>query len=426
MQVEFKDINATTREIAITVEPERVEKAYQKYLTKAAKDIEVPGFRKGKAPVSLMERLHGDKIKDYFEKDFIDEVFDEAASEHEIHFLLFPEVKEVKWERGQEMAITLEIEHEPAVEFKQTEGLEVPFKELSLDEEVTDFLQNLAKEHMTAQDMETAEDNDQLSVELSFDNSGQPYTKTVTMYAGDAYPMRSLPEFINAKTGDVIEKELTGAMIRLLTMDSELKLDHESLYPCKLLVNSILRLVEPALDDEFAKDMDHENLAEMRSKVADDLRLRNEHRNIEGQHNALFAKLYTDNPFPPPSKTLRYIVEQQLEQMDPKYREILGQYYFDHTLQDMVTLYISKALKQQHPIELTDELTEAYIEHRAILDQKNPAAWKEDRKAEIDSEDFKESAMTHHIMRKLAASSTFVEPPETPAEPETEPEEEKA
>ncbi|HPH61758.1 MAG TPA: trigger factor family protein, partial [Candidatus Syntrophosphaera sp.] len=113
MQTEFKQIDPTTKEIVLTVETERVDAAYQKYLRKAAKSLEVPGFRKGKAPLSMVIRLHGDRIKDYFEKDFVDEAFGEAAREHEIRFLLYPEVKEIEWQQGSEMKITLEIEHEP-------------------------------------------------------------------------------------------------------------------------------------------------------------------------------------------------------------------------------------------------------------------------------------------------------------------------
>jgi len=272
VQVEFKDLNAVTREISITVEAERVEKAYQKYLAKAARDVEVPGFRKGKAPLQMIERLHGERIKDYFEKDFIDEVFDEAAKEHEIHYLLFPEVKEVAWERGNDMQITLEIEHEPAVEFKQLEGLQVPFKPTLLDEQVELFVENLAKEHTTAQDADVAEKDDQLDIELAMELNGSPYTNNVTMYAGDDLTQRSLPEFIGVKTGDTIQKELSGAMIKLLTMERNLPLGDEDEIPCKLQVNSILRFVTPEINDDFAKDMDYETLTEMKAKIAEDLR----------------------------------------------------------------------------------------------------------------------------------------------------------
>lgn len=417
MQVEIRPINEISAEIEITVDQERVETAYQKYLGKAVKDIEIPGFRKGKAPIQMMERLHGERIKDYFEKDFIDEVFDEAAKEHEIHYLLFPEVKEIKWERGTEMQIKLQIEHEPELQFHQVEGLQIPFRPELLDDQVTKFLENLAREHTIAQDVDVAEDKDQLEVELSFEHNGNPYRKNVTMYAGEELPQRSLPELTGAQTGNSIEKELTGTAIKLLTMDKELDLGNDSLYPCKLQVNSIVRYKVPEMDDEFAKDMDYDNMEEMRTKVADDLRLKLEHKNMEAQNGAIIGKLYKDNPFSPPPKTLRYIVEQQLERMDPKYREVLQQYYFQQTMQEMVSVYIIKALRKQRPLELSDELLEDYTEHCAILEDKTVSAFKETNKEFVSSEDFKDSALNYHLLRQIAASSEFVEPVNEPEEP---------
>lgn len=416
MQVEFKDLNAVTREISITVEAERVEKAYQKYLAKAARDVEVPGFRKGKAPLQMIERLHGERIKDYFEKDFIDEVFDEAAKEHEIHYLLFPEVKEVAWERGNDMQITLEIEHEPAVEFKQLEGLQVPFKPALLDEQVELFVENLAKEHTTAQDVDVAEKDDQLDIELAMELNGSPFTNNVTMYAGDDLTQRSLPEFIGVKTGDTIQKELSGAMIKLLTMERNLPLGDEDEIPCKLQVNSILRFVTPEINDDFAKDMDYETLTEMKAKIAEDLRPKVEHSNIERQHGAIIGKLYQDNPFQPPAKTLHYIVEQQLQNIDPKYRELLRQYYFQQTMQEMVSMYILKSLNKTSQIELNEEMISEYIEHLAIQEDKTPAAYREAYSDELDKEEFRDAALNYHILRDIALKSEFTEPVEE-AEP---------
>ena len=83
MQVDVTQINAAKKEILLTVEAERTNSAYRKYLNKAATEISIPGFRPGKAPVNMVERTYGTKIRDYFYKDFVDEVFTEAAKEHE-------------------------------------------------------------------------------------------------------------------------------------------------------------------------------------------------------------------------------------------------------------------------------------------------------------------------------------------------------
>jgi len=416
VQIEIKQLNPTSKEINLTVETQKVDEAYQKYLNKAAKNMEVPGFRKGKAPLSMVSRIHGDRIKDYFEKDYVDEVFSEAAREHDIHFLMYPEVKELEWNPGNDMIIKIEIEHEPNVEIKQTEGLQVPFRGLILEEEVEKFIDKLAEENTTAIDVDTAQDNDKVNAELIFESEGQNHTCTVDLYAGEELPQRSFKELVGVKTGDTLEMELTGSQIKLLSMDKELILDSDAKYPCRMIVNSILRFKKPDLDDEFAKDMDFENLAEMRARISEDMRLNVEHRNIEGENGAIIGKIFKDNPFPLPSKTLRYIVDEQVQNLDPKYRELLYQYYIQNLVQEMTSMYIIKALREQISLDLTDEMLDEYIEHRAILEDKSVGAYKEQNSEALSKDEFKESAKTYFILRDIASKSEFIEPEEQPEE----------
>ncbi len=421
MQVEIKEINGVSKQISLRVEPERVDQSYQIYLAKAARSLEVPGFRKGKAPLAMVQKAHGERIRDYFEKDFIDEIFYEAATEYDIHFLLAPEVKELTWIPGSEMTILFEIEHEPKVEFVQLSGLQIPRREILLEDEVERFIAELAKEQAVVIDVDVAEANDQVNLELSFDLDGEAQTHTVEMIAGEEYPQRSLAALSGTRTGDRLNAELTGKQLKLLCKDSELALDNDAAYPCALEVNSISRYSVPAIDDEFAKDMDFADMAEMRAKIGEDLRLKVEHRNLEIENSAIIVKLFTDNKFPLPPKTLRYILEDELKNADPRIRDLLFQYYAQNLVQEMTSLYIMQALRKQQELELTDALLEQYIEHLAILDDVSAGAFKEKEADRIASDDFRIAATNFHILRDLAAANDFIEAPDQP-EPEPVPE----
>lgn len=419
MQTEFKQIDPTTKEIVLTVETERVDAAYQKYLRKAAKSLEVPGFRKGKAPLSMVIRLHGDRIKDYFEKDYVDEAFGEAAREHEIRFLLYPEVKEIEWQQGSEMKITLEIEHEPPVEFRQLDHLQVPFQPLVLEEEVEKFIQNLSTEHATVQDVELSIAGDMVKGHLIFEQNGAGHTRETALYAGDEEVENFPGQFVGVRTGEKVEAEVDGKTVAmLLPHDSELAVEDDKMYACSFEVSAITRNVVPAIDDEFAKDMDFADLAEMRAKIAEDMKARIEHSNFDGENSAILAKLYLDNQFPLPKKTLQYIVAQELENYDEKYRHLLQQYVIEKVMQDMASMYLLAALQKQSGVEFSDEMSDAYIEHKAILEDTNPAAYREHNEEKIAGEDFREGALNYHILRGIAATCTFVEPEPEPEQPE--------
>lgn len=423
MQVEFKPINEVSKEITITVPAERVNKAYEKYLRKAAQKITIPGFRPGKAPLSMVERQHAESIMDYFYKDFVDEVFDEAAVEHDIRYLLFPEVKDIVWEKGTDMILKIEVEHEPTIDFKQLEGLSVPYQPQTLDEEVDKYLSTLVQENGHMVDVEAAENDDMVEVELSFKHGADSFTRTAVFYAGEMAGFRSLPGLLGAKTGDKLELKIAGKAIRLASKDAGLPLENNFEYPCSVVVNSVARIKYPELDDEFAKDMEFDSMEQMRAKIAEDMKLHNTELNIDMENAGIIGKLYQDNKFALPMKTISYLAEQETQKVDnPEYRKFYEYQYKMQIAQEMISMYILHNLRRVMPMEISEEMTETYLRHEAILEDKSLEAFKEANKEQLGSEEYKDAAQNYFILRKIAESSSFFVPePEAEAEiPEAE------
>ena len=424
MQVDFNAINAVTKEINITIPAEDAEKAWTKYLRKAAKQVDVPGFRKGKAPLSLIERMYSDSLKDYFFKDSVSDFFDQATQEHQINYLLFPDVKDVQWEKGSEMTIKVEIEHEPELEFKQLDNLDVPHNPITLESEVDKYLEELRQQGGRVIDVEEAIENDHLEVELSIQVGDEKITANANMFAGSNPPRRALPELIGKKTGDVVEAKMDGSSIKLIAQDAKIDLDNDEQYALSIMVNSVSRVQYPELDDDFARDMEFEDMAAMRTKISEDMRLANEHKNIDIKNYAIVGKLYVDNKFDLPNKTIEYLATQEAEKHPMKeYHQFLQYQYRMQISQEMVTMYILNSLRKQVEIEITSEMTEEYIEHEAILADMTVAAYKEKNKEELASDGYKLGVQNYFILRKLAETANYFipEPEETEAQiPETE------
>lgn len=421
MQVEITPINASSKTIMMTVEPERVDKFYQKYLLKAAKDVVIPGFRKGKAPLAMVERMYADRIEDYFMKDVVDDVFDEAAREHDIHYLLYPEVKDIKWEKGTEMVITIEIETEPVLEFKQIEGLTVPHQPILLEDEVNRYLEELQKENSTMVDAPKAANEDEVECEITLELNGKKIVETVTLEAGEQY-LRGVPELLDKAVGDVVETNLNGKILRFALKDYRDDIDMEQDYPVNLMINSILHKVIPALDDEFAKDLEFDSLDAMKAKIADDMRLKNEHQNLNINNSAYISKLYVDNNFPLPMKTLEHIAQQQIEGLeDPKWKDYYLYQMRMQIAQEMIHLYIINNLKRLMPVELSEADTENYIIHQAILEGITAEAFKEANKKELEGQEFVETVKNYTLLCRLSATCEyFIPEPEAQAAEETE------
>jgi len=418
VQVDFNQVNAVTKEINVSIPAETVDKAYEKYLRKASRSIEVPGFRKGKAPLNMVERLHAESLKEYFYKDYVDEVFEEIGKEHDLHYLLFPEVKEVNWEKGQEMTLKIEIEHEPTLEFKQLEGLTIPHKPQLLEDEVTKYLEQLRQDNARIIDAESAIKDDMVMMEISFAHGSDTYTKKGVIFAGDGMNNRSLEALVGCKTGDTIESKLKGKAIMLAVSDTKLPLEHEFEYDCQIMVNSITRRQIPELDDEFAKDMEFDSLTLMKEKISEDMRLKNEHININVDNYSIITKLFVDNNFDLPTKTIDYLAEQEAEKIDkPEYRKYYLYQYRIQIAQEMVSMYILNNLRKAMPIDISEEMMEEYIIHEAILEDISAEAYKEANKDELNRDSFKQAAQNYFILRGIAAKSEYIIA-EEPAEEE--------
>jgi len=424
VQVDFTQINAVTKELNITIPAETVSKAYEKYLRKASHDIVIPGFRKGKAPLNMVERAHADKIKEYFMKDYVDEVFDEIGKEHDLHYLLFPEVKEMNWEKNQDMTLKIEIEHEPDLQFKQLEGLSVPHKPQLLEDEVAKYIEQLRDDNGRMIDVESAEKDDYVALEMTFQHGSEHFTREGILYAGDGVNNRSLPALIGAKTGDQLEAKIAGRAIKLAVKDSALPLENDFEYGVKLMVNSITRMQYPAIDDEFAKDMEFDSLEEMKAKIAADMKLKNEHANINIDNYSIISKLYVDNNFDLPHKTIDYLAEQEAERHgNPQYKQFLIYQYRMQIAQEMVSMYIMNNLRKAMPLEISPDMVEEYIIHEAILEDISAEAYKEKYKDELNSDSYQAGIQNYFILRNIAKTCEFViveEPAEEAELPETE------
>lgn len=418
MQVDFTQINAARKEVLLTVEAERTSNAYKKYLNKSAGEVSIPGFRKGKAPIGMVERNYGEKIREYFYKDFIDEVFEEASKEHDIKYLLFPEVKDIQWEPGQEMTIKFEIEVEPEVSFKQVEGLQVPYKPLELQDEVDHYIEELRKENATVIDVDDEiQENDEVEFEVKAVLEGTEHTQNYKTFVNKEREPQITEAAPGKKIGDTFTLNLPHEYVHHIFKDAE-HAHHAGEVEAGFMVNAIRRTQLPVIDDEFAKDLEFDSVKEMQKKITEELQEKNVLKNRNIKINALITKLYVDNRFDLPEKTIQYLAEKELDQYkitDAQWRKYYEFQIRYQITQDFINMYMMNALRKQYEIEPTEEDIARYIEHEAKLSDQSVEDWKEKHKKTLESDEFKETVNNYLILHKIAETCDYVIAEDEPA-----------
>ena len=139
MSVQVEKLEKNMAKLTIEVAAEELEKAIQGAYLKQKSRISIPGFRKGKVPRAMIEKMYGVGI---FYEDaanaLIPEAYSKALEEDEckaLDIVSQPEIAVVQIEKGKPFIFTAEVATKPDVTLGEYKGLEVPKADLEVSEE---------------------------------------------------------------------------------------------------------------------------------------------------------------------------------------------------------------------------------------------------------------------------------------------------
>jgi trigger factor len=268
MKVEAVDIDRVTKKVEVIIPEEKVTELTEKIYDELKKKAKIKGFRPGKVPRSILLSYYKDYIDDELKKMVIQTTMSEALSEVKVNPVTEP-VADFIEEEGR-FGYTLLCEVLPEIELPPYKGVEVEVDAIHVaDEEVDARVENMREMHaeMITREVDAgAQKGDFLIVKYQGYINGKPVKDIAT----EAYPIelgtsQLMPEFENAlydmKAGEI----------------KEVNIDFPEDYPNKEIAKkTVLFKIElrdvrekrlPELNDEFAKDINFENLEKLREDL---------------------------------------------------------------------------------------------------------------------------------------------------------------
>ena len=131
-----KTENANEVKLELTIEAQKFEEAIKKVYFQSAKYFNIPGFRKGKAPMNIVEKYYG---KEIFYEDAFNQVvpaeLEEALKENNIEAVSRPEIDVTQIEKGKDLIFTAVFQTKPEAELGKYKGIEIPKIEYTVSDE---------------------------------------------------------------------------------------------------------------------------------------------------------------------------------------------------------------------------------------------------------------------------------------------------
>lgn len=258
MNVKVENVEKNVVQLEIEVDEAKFEEGMQKSFLKNAKRFNIPGFRRGKAPRSIVERYYGEEV---LYEDAINivcpEAYEQAIKENNIHPVDKPDIDIIQIGKGKNLVFTAKVTVKPEVELGEYKGIEVEKVEASVtDEDVENELKRVQERNAR---LITVEDRGIQNGDIAvIDFEGYVDGKEFEGNKAKGYNLTiGSGEFIPG-----FEDQLVGAR---KNDELEVKVDFPEDYgnaelagkPAVFKVKIVdIKFKElPALDDEFAKDV---------------------------------------------------------------------------------------------------------------------------------------------------------------------------
>lgn len=271
MSVQVEKLEKSMAKLTITVEAAKFDAAVDSAYQKNKGKIALPGFRKGKAPRAMIEKMYGTGV--FYEdaaNELIPEAYETAAKESELEIVAQPEIEVTQMEKGTDFIFTATVAIKPEVTLGDYKGIEVEKKEAEVSEEEITAEIDKAREAnsrlITIEDRAT-EDGDTVIIDFDGYVDGKQFEGG---YAEDYTLVLGSHSFIDNFEDQLVGKNLGEDVEVNVTFPEEYHVDELKGKPAlfKVKIKEIQKKELPELDDDFAQDVsDFDTLDEYKADV---------------------------------------------------------------------------------------------------------------------------------------------------------------
>ena len=261
--------------LTFTVEAEKFDEGMKTVYKKTAKYFSIPGFRKGKAPMSIIERTYGSSI--FYEDTFneiVPEIYEKELKENNIEAVSRPEIEITQMEKGKDLIFTAVVQTKPEVKLGKYKGIEIKKIEYNVsDEDINHEIGHMQEKNsrLVSVDDRPVEKGDIAVIDFEGSVDGVPFEGgKAEKHELEIGSNTFIPGFEDQVIGMKIDEERD---INVKFPEEYFSADlagKDAVFKIKL--HEIKKKELPAIDDEFAKDVsEFDTLKDLKASIKEKL-----------------------------------------------------------------------------------------------------------------------------------------------------------
>ncbi len=317
-----KTKNANEVKLEITVDATKFDEAIKKVYFKSAKYFNIPGFRKGKAPMQIVEKYYG---KEIFYEDAFNEVateaLDEAVKENNLEVVSRPDIDVTQIEKGKDLIFTAIMKTKQEAELGKYKGIEIKKIEYNVTDEDIEHELNHMQEHnsrLISIEDRPVEKGDIATIDFEGFVDGKAFEGGKAQnHDLEIGSNTFIPGFEDQIIGMKIDEEKD---INVKFPDEYFSKDlagKDATFKVKL--HEIKKKELPKLDDEFAKDVsEFDTLKELKTSIKEKKQKQNDEKAKYETQDAIIKEVCKNMKVEIPSGMIELEVENMMKDIEQR------------------------------------------------------------------------------------------------------------
>ncbi len=403
MEVKVNQLSDATQEVEVNLTYDEIQPEIEKAYLEEKKKIEIDGFRKGKAPLSIIKKIYGEAIEYKASEKIATSKFWDIVEQEKLKPISTPQLLDIDFQIGSKLFFKVQFEIKPKLELKNYKNLEIekPIFKVK-DEDIEKEIDYLLKPYYKYEPSDIVENNSRITVNLQkLDEQNLPVLgqRSENMVI-DLSDEKVNPQIIENAKGKKLNDTFSFTFVDEHYHGEEL---HREEFKYETEITKIEKSVQPEMNEELFKKISKDkatNLNELRNMLKDNFTEYYNKQSDEIFTNNLLNEIVKNNDFTPPPGYVETVHKRLIEIEKEnakryKMKEIdestIAEYYKPKAEWNAKWQIILENLAEKENIKIEDseieELAKKEAEKTGISVEKLVKFYKDSNRTEVMLED---------------------------------------